>query len=110
MKASWKTSGAGIATIVVGVGNLVISVIQNKTVTTEAAGVAVTAVIAGIGLMNAKDDNVSNSPKPLPNAQAVTDTLQAAIIANIPPAPVEASVAMVEQVMAKPAPEPPHKF
>ena len=82
---SWKTNTAGIAAIVVGIGNLVISVIQNQTVTAEAAGIAVTAVIAGVGLLNAKDNNVSNSPTPLASAQAVTTTLAAAgNIAHLP--------------------------
>ena len=77
MNQSWKTNTAGIATIIVGVGNLVIDVIQHGTVTTGAAGIAVTAVIAGVGLLNAKDNNVSNSPTPLSVAQPVDKTLSA---------------------------------
>lgn len=74
MNASWKTSVAGYAAIVAGVANLVISVVQNGSVTTEAAGIAITAVLGGIGLINAKDKNVSNAPHPLPEAQPVAPT------------------------------------
>ena len=79
LNTSWKTNTAGIAVILAGVANLVVAAIQHGSVTPEAAGIAVTAVISGIGLLNAKDGNVSNSPTPLQVAQPVEQTLEAAI-------------------------------
>jgi hypothetical protein len=106
LNQSWKTNTAGIATIVVGVGNLVIDVIQHGTVTTGAAGIAVTAVIAGVGLLNAKDNNVSNSPTPLSVAQPVAQTLAVvASVAQVVPelASAAAVATTVEQAVAKSA-------
>ena len=74
LNTSWKTNTAGIAVILAGVANLVVAAIQHGSVTPEAAGIAVTAVISGIGLLNAKDGNVSNSPTPLQVAQPVEQT------------------------------------
>ena len=85
LNTSWKTNTAGIAVILAGVANLVVAAIQHGSVTPEAAGIAVTAVISGIGLLNAKDGNVSNSPTPLQVAQPVEQTLEAAIgVSHVP--------------------------
>jgi hypothetical protein len=76
LNASWKTSVMGIASILAGVANLIIAASRDGTVTTESAGIAVTAVLAGIGLLNAKDSNVSNSPHPMAQAQTVVPVSQ----------------------------------
>lgn len=80
--ASWKPKVAGIATIVAGVANLVIDAIQHGTVSTEAAGIALTAVMAGVGLLSAKQHDVTNSPIPLTTPQVVAT---APIVAVAPP-------------------------
>jgi hypothetical protein len=100
LNTSWKTNTAGIAAIVAGLANLTIDVIQHGSVTTSAAGIAVTAVIAGIGLINAKDGNVSNSPTPLSVAQPVEQTLAAVgAVAHVPE--VAAAITVAETVGAQ---------
>jgi len=62
--ASWKTTVAGIVAIVIAVGNALVQFLQGgfAAVSWE---VLLTAVVAGIGLISAKDAGVSNSPTPV---------------------------------------------
>ena len=107
LNQSWKTNTAGIATISAGLGNLIADWVQHGTITTSAAGIAVTAVIAGIGLINAKDNNVSNSPTPLATAQNVGTTLEAvATVVHVHDIAAAATVAeTVERAVTKPVPQ-----
>ena len=73
LNPSWRTTVAGSAAIIAAVANLVFDTVIHKTVSTEAVGIAITGIMAGIGLLHAKDKNVSNSPIPLKEAQLVTD-------------------------------------
>jgi hypothetical protein len=102
MNKSWKTNTAGIASIVAGVANLVIAGIREGMITNESAGIAVTAIIAGVGLLNAKDNNVSNAPIPLASGQVVTES----------PVHAEApgSIVAVPNPAVPVAPVAPHKF
>jgi hypothetical protein len=59
MKSSWKTSLAGVASILTGLLTLVHSG-QNGTITTADMTTAFTAIIAGVGLIFARDNNVSS--------------------------------------------------
>ena len=54
---SWKTTVAGIVTIIVAVGNAVLTYL--KTGTLPDFGILIAAVTAGIGLIKAKDANVT---------------------------------------------------
>ena len=62
---SWKPRIAGILTIAGGLINLAIDGFMNGHLSNEAIGVAITAVITGVGLYQAKQHDVSNSPTPL---------------------------------------------
>jgi hypothetical protein len=104
---SWKPKAAGIATIVAGIANLIIDAVQHGAVSTEAAGIAVTAVMAGVGLMQAKQHDVSNSPIPLATPQVVA---LAPVLAAAPADALGAVVPVVNTpVVTAPAPEG-HKF
>lgn len=59
MKSSWKTSLAGVASILTGLLALIHSA-QNNTITTSDITVALTAITTGIGLIFARDNNVSS--------------------------------------------------
>jgi predicted Zn-dependent protease len=59
MKSSWKTSLAGVASILTGLLALVHSG-QNGTITTADITTALTAITAGVGLIFARDNNVSS--------------------------------------------------
>lgn len=53
---SWKTTSAGILAIV---GGITLLVFANHPLTSEAIMGAVTSILSGIGLMFAKDNNVT---------------------------------------------------
>ena len=58
MKASWRTTLTGVLTIMMAVGNAVISYLKTKTLPDMA--VTITAITSGIGLINARDNVVTS--------------------------------------------------
>jgi peptidoglycan/LPS O-acetylase OafA/YrhL len=60
MKGSWKTSAAGIAAIVVAVASCVQAAFDGNPDTAPNFEVAIAAVISGLGLIFARDNNVSS--------------------------------------------------
>lgn len=60
MNGSWKTSAAGIGAILVAVGSALTSMFDADPATIPDWGAVVAAVIAGIGLLAARDNNVSS--------------------------------------------------
>ena len=59
MSKSWKTTGAGFAAIVVAAGAILTALTDNDPATNPDWAALVAAAIAGIGLICAKDDNVT---------------------------------------------------
>jgi len=59
MSKSWKTTGAGVAAIVVAAGAILTALTDNDPATNPDWAALVAAVIAGIGLICAKDSNVT---------------------------------------------------
>ena len=57
---SWKTSAAGIGAILVAVGSALSSMFDNDPTTVADWGAVVAAVIAGIGLLAARDNDKSS--------------------------------------------------
>jgi hypothetical protein len=57
---SWKTSGAGIAAILVAVGSAITAVTDNDPTTSIDVGALIAALMAGIGLIFARDNNKSS--------------------------------------------------
>lgn len=55
MKQNWKTTSAGIAAILVAVGAALKAVSDNDPTTVPDIGACVAAIMAGIGLILAKD-------------------------------------------------------
>jgi hypothetical protein len=62
--ASWKTTAAGIVAIVIAVGNAFTQYLQGGLATINWE-VLLAGVVAGIGLIMAKDAGVTNSPAPV---------------------------------------------
>ncbi len=60
MKASWRTSAAGIGAILVAIGSAVTAITDNDPLTIPDWGAVVAAVIAGVGLIFARDAKVSS--------------------------------------------------
>ena len=60
MKKSWKTTAAGIGAILVAVGSALTAMFDADPATTADWGAVIAAVIAGIGLITARDNNVSS--------------------------------------------------
>jgi hypothetical protein len=60
MTASWRTSLAGLGTILAAVGVAVTALTDGDPATIPDWGIVITAVIAGIGLFLARDNNVSS--------------------------------------------------
>lgn len=56
---NWKTTGAGVAAIVVAAGAILTALTDNDPATNPDWAALVAAVIAGIGLICAKDGNVT---------------------------------------------------
>lgn len=54
--SSWKTTGAGVAAILVAVGSVLTALTDNDPLTVPDWGSLSAAVIAGIGLIFAKDN------------------------------------------------------
>ena len=54
--SSWKTTGAGIAAILVAVGSVLTALTDNDPLTVPDWGALSAAVIAGVGLIFAKDN------------------------------------------------------
>lgn len=57
---SWKTTAAGVAAIVVAIGNAVIVSLDNNPATVVDFGTLYAAILAGVGLLAARDNNVSS--------------------------------------------------
>lgn len=55
-KSSWKTTGAGVAAIIVAVGAALTALTDNDPMTVPDWGSLIAAVMAGIGLIFAKDN------------------------------------------------------
>lgn len=60
MKASWRTSAAGVGAILVAIGSAVTALTDNDPMTIPDWGAVVAAVIAGVGLILARDAKVSS--------------------------------------------------
>jgi hypothetical protein len=60
VNGSWKTSAAGIGAILVAVGSALTAMFDADPATIPDWGAVVAAVIAGIGLLAARDNNVSS--------------------------------------------------
>ena len=57
---SWKTSGTGLAVILIAVGTAITSITDNDPTTTIDIGSLVAACLAGFGLLFARDNNKSS--------------------------------------------------
>jgi uncharacterized membrane protein YhiD involved in acid resistance len=57
---SWKTSAAGIGAILVAVGSAMTAHFDGDAITTPDWGAVIAAVIAGIGLLAARDNSVTS--------------------------------------------------
>ncbi len=57
---SWKTTGSGIAAILVAVGSAVAALTDNDPTTTADWGALSAALVAGIGLIFARDNDKSS--------------------------------------------------
>jgi len=62
MFTNWKTTSAGILAIVGALTGLVFAII-NKTITPDVITACVTGLLGGIGLLFAKDNNVTGGTK-----------------------------------------------
>lgn len=60
MKTSWKTSAAGIGAILVALGSALSAMFDADPVTVPDWGALVAAIIAGIGLLAARDNDKSS--------------------------------------------------
>ena len=60
MKKSWKTTSAGIAGIVIAIASCVQAQFDGDPLTVPNYEVALAAVITGLGLIFARDNNVSS--------------------------------------------------
>lgn len=57
---SWRTTAAGIGAILVAVGSAVSAMFDNDPATIPDWGACIAAIIAGIGLIMARDNKVSS--------------------------------------------------
>jgi hypothetical protein len=55
MKQNWKTTSAGIAAILVAVGSALKALTDNDPTTVADIGACIAAIMAGVGLILAKD-------------------------------------------------------
>lgn len=60
MNASWRTTVAGIAAIVTAVASAIAALLDNDPTTVPEWGAVAAAVMAGVGLLNARDNKVSS--------------------------------------------------
>lgn len=58
--ASWKTTGAGLSAILIAVGSAINAVTDNDPATTIDIGALSAAMLAGIGLIFARDNDKSS--------------------------------------------------
>lgn len=61
--ASWKTSLSGAASILTGVGTLLMLISSNASLPQIINSPALAAIVGGIGLIFAKDWNVTSTPQ-----------------------------------------------
>lgn len=59
-KKSWKTTGAGVAAILVAVGAAIKAITDGDATTNIDIGALVAAVMAGVGLICARDNDKSS--------------------------------------------------
>lgn len=57
---SWKTTAAGVGAILVAAGSAMSAMFDNDPATVADWGAVIAAVIAGIGLISARDNNVTS--------------------------------------------------
>lgn len=60
MKGSWKTTGAGLGAILVAVGSVLAALTDNNPTTVPDWGALMAAIMAGAGLLFARDNNVTS--------------------------------------------------
>ena len=60
MKKSWKTTAAGVGAILTALGAILTAYFDGDPATTPDYAALVAAMIAGIGLLAARDNNVSS--------------------------------------------------
>lgn len=60
MNASWRTTVAGIAAIVTAVASAIAALLDADPTTVPEWGAVAAAVMAGVGLLNARDNRVSS--------------------------------------------------
>ena len=60
MKTNWKTTSAGIAAILVAVGAALKALTDNDPATVPDIGACIAAIMAGVGLILAKDATKSD--------------------------------------------------
>jgi uncharacterized membrane protein YhiD involved in acid resistance len=60
MTKSWRTSVAGLGAILVSVGAALTAMFDNDPLTNPEWGVVVAAIIAGVGLLAARDNKVTS--------------------------------------------------
>ena len=68
---SWKTTVAGIVTIVIALGSAALTLLDGNSATNPDMGALIAAFVAGIGLITAKDSNVTGGTKPATPEAAV---------------------------------------
>lgn len=60
MTKSWRTSVAGLGAILISVGAALTAMFDNDPLTNPEWGVVVAAIIAGVGLLAARDNKVTS--------------------------------------------------
>ena len=60
LKGSWRTTGAGIAMILTALGTAVAALTDNDPATQVNIGATISAIVAGVGLLMARDNKVSS--------------------------------------------------
>ena len=60
LRGSWKTTGAGISAILIAVGSAISALTDNDPATVVDVGALSAALIAGIGLIFARDNDKSS--------------------------------------------------
>lgn len=60
MKSSWKTTVAGVGAILVAVGSALNATFDADPATVADWGAVIAAIVAGVGLIMARDNNVTS--------------------------------------------------
>lgn len=60
LKGSWRTTGAGIGMILTAIGAAIAALTDNDPATHVNIGATISAVVAGVGLIMARDNKVSS--------------------------------------------------